>query len=73
MTKKEYSKKCYDILIQLYSKNFEKLVPQQKNFILLELINYYKFHHMYKEALDLSTDLINKNIVSQTQVISFKK
>ena len=73
MTKKEYSQKCYKILIQLYNKNFEKLVPQQKNFILIELINYYKFHHMYKEALNISANLINKNAISQTQIIYFKE
>jgi len=66
MLKQKYSLKSMEILKTLWDKYEPTFLEYQKSFILMEMMNYYHYHGMYKEAYELSSKMINRTVVSHT-------
>lgn len=69
MIYKKYSKRSYDILIKLSSSYKNMLPDDMRNFVSIELINYHKAHHQYKEAMAISEKLVSAHCLSATMMI----
>ena len=69
MINKKYSQKTCDILQKILKTSKDHLTDEMRYFILIELINFYKYHHLYQEALAISESLINQNILTSTEIL----
>lgn len=68
MMNKKYSTKTCELLLELKNDYSGKMPEETRNFVLMELYNYYHYRHNEEELFKIGQELLNRDVVCVTEI-----